>query len=386
MSVSAWRAPAVVREPSVAAPRRRAVWFDATVVHGRGSDVVLALQNTRVDTFLVRAPQLAEFQGSSGRLHLVVHVESHDELEGLEAHHTVASTSADLLSRAAARGFRTALLAAIHDPESLERAIDAASRCHCLVASLADPTNIPLELVIARLAAAGTALFKRVHDTEEALVAFATLECGADGVLLETRDPTEVHRLEEALRLDEHARTPLVTATVTCVRYVGMGHRACVDTVSMMTMNEGCLVGSTSAGGLLACAEVHPLPYMELRPFRVNAGAIHSYVWIPDGRLAYLSELKAGGRVLCVSTDGTARPVVVGRTKIEVRPLLLVEAVHDETVLNAIVQDDWHIRLFAADGTPVSVTSLKLGQPLLAHVSEPGRHVGLPFSETILER
>lgn len=386
MSVRAWRTPAAVPEPSVAAPRHRAVWFDATGVRGRGADVILALQNTRVDTFLVRAGQLAEFQGSSGRLHFVVHVETNDELDGLNGQHTVASTNGDVLGRAAARGFPTALLATIHDPDSLEQAIDLASRCRFLVATLVDSTNIPLELVIARLASAGTALFKRVHDTEAALVAFGTLECGADGVLLDTRDPTEVHRLEEAQRLDEHVRTPLVTATVTGVRYLGMGHRACVDTTSMMAANEGCVVGSTSAGGLLACAEVHPLPYMELRPFRVNAGAIHSYIWIPDGRLAYLSELKAGSRVLCVSTDGTARPVVVGRTKIEVRPLLLVEAVHDETILNAIVQDDWHIRLFAADGAPVSVTTLKQGQPLLAHRSAPGRHVGLPFTETILER
>ena len=44
------------------------------------------------------------------------------------------------------------------------------------------------------------------------------------------------------------------------------------------------LIGSTSQGGILACPEVFFLPYMELRPFRVNAGGVHSYVYAMNDR------------------------------------------------------------------------------------------------------
>ena len=60
-----------------------------------------------------------------------------------------------------------------------------------------------------------------------------------------------------------------------------MGDRGCIDTTSIMTKDEGMIVGSTSAGGILVCSETHYLPYMELRPFRVNAGGVHSYVLSP---------------------------------------------------------------------------------------------------------
>jgi 3-dehydroquinate synthase II/3-amino-4-hydroxybenzoic acid synthase len=84
------------------------------------------------------------------------------------------------------------------------------------------------------------------------------------------------------------------------------------------------LIGSKSNGGILVSSETHYLPYMELRPFRVNAGAIHSYVWGPDNMSPYLSELKAGSKLLCVDTGGNAREVAVGRAKIETRPLLMI--------------------------------------------------------------
>jgi 3-dehydroquinate synthase II len=43
------------------------------------------------------------------------------------------------------------------------------------------------------------------------------------------------------------------------------------------------------------------------------------------GRTAYLAELHTGSQVLVVDAQGRSRPVLVGRVKIESRPLLLVE-------------------------------------------------------------
>jgi len=165
-----------------------------------------------------------------------------------------------------------------------------------------------------------------------------------------------------------------------------MGYRGCVDTTTLFEKDEGMLVGSTSAGGLLVCAEVHHLPYMNLRPFRVNAGAVHSYLWGP--RLSeYITDLAPGSEALAVSSKGVARPVCVGRVKIEVRPLRLIEALaEDGTKLNLFIQDDWHVRVFDADGLPRNCTMLEVGDHLLAHVCEPGRHVGIKVEETIDER
>jgi 3-amino-4-hydroxybenzoic acid synthase len=61
-----------------------------------------------------------------------------------------------------------------------------------------------------------------------------------------------------------------------------------------------------SSGGILVCAEVPFLPYMNLRPFRVDADGIHMYAWAPNGRTLYLGDLGAGQTVLAVHTCGRA--------------------------------------------------------------------------------
>lgn len=54
-------------------------------------------------------------------------------------------------------------------------------------------------------------------------------------------------------------------------------------------------------------------------------GPVHAYVGMAGGRTAYLSELHTGSQVLVVDPNGRSRTVLVGRVKIESRPLLLVE-------------------------------------------------------------
>ena len=199
-------------------------------------------------------------------------------------------------------------------------------------------------------------------------------------------DIEEIIALGESQQKRMTAQLDIQVGEITRIEHIGMGHRACIDVTSLMTREEGMLVGSTSSGGLLACSETHPLPYMDLRPFRVNAGAIHSYVWCPNNKTHYLSELKAGSKVFCVNVNGAAREVTVGRIKTEVRPLLLLEAKCGDVVVNAIVQDDWHVRVYGGDGEPVSVTTFQPGDPVLCYITKPGRHVGLPVDEQIIER
>jgi 3-amino-4-hydroxybenzoic acid synthase len=138
---------------------------------------------------------------------------------------------------------------------------------------------------------------------------------------------------------------------------------------------------------ILCASETHPLPYMPTRPFRVNAGAVMSYTLGGDDRTHYLSELRAGGRVLAVDATGRTRLVTVGRTKIETRPLLSIDAVADDgRPVNLIVQNDWHVRVIGPDGVVLNSTALRPGDRVLGYLPTKDRHVGYPIDELCHEQ
>jgi 3-dehydroquinate synthase II len=118
----------------------------------------------------------------------------------------------------------------------------------------------------------------------------------------------------------------------------------------------------------------------------VNAGPIHCYIKVPGGKTRYLSELVAGDPVLCVDHRGLAQEVIVGRMKIERRPLLLVAAETDAGELTTLVQNAETIRLTTPSGEPCSVVSLEEGSEVLVAVETPGRHFGHKVEETIWEK
>lgn len=49
---------------------------------------------------------------------------------------------------------------------------------------------------------------------------------------------------------------------------------------------------------------------------------VHAYAAAPNGRTAYLSELESGTEVLIANAEGSLRQAVVGRCKVERRPLV----------------------------------------------------------------
>jgi 3-dehydroquinate synthase II len=166
----------------------------------------------------------------------------------------------------------------------------------------------------------------------------------------------------------------LAPATVSRLAPVGMADRVCVDLASMLAPGEGMLVGSFSRALFLVHSECMESAYINSRPFRVNAGAVraargaggggrrggrrrrarsarhcpqlpplpstlsvptalvpyrcphagqvHAYIQAPGGRTAYLSELKTGSEVLIADAAGRTRTAVVGRCKIEARPMV----------------------------------------------------------------
>ena len=316
----------------------------------------------------------------------VVEVNEVGELEGLAPSDIVMSGQLELLAKAKDLGHPTCVSLRIDNRDALEAAWVTARKTDYAVVEFDLPTNIPLELIIARLQDSDTILLKREATFEDMLVAFGVMERGSDGVLLSTTDLAEIMKVNSYLLESDRRKIQLLPVVVEKVRHIGMGFRGCIDTTNLLGQDEGMLVGSTSTGGILVCSETHFLPYMNLRPFRVNAGAVHSYVWMFDDRVEYITDLQAGSRAMAVSTSGEVREVVVGRIKIEVRPLLLIQGQIEGQPINVILQDDWHIRVMGADGKAKNATLVSPGDELMGYLDQPGRHVGLKVRETILER
>ena len=281
----------------------------------------------------------------------------------------------------ALRGTGRAAFVEVRDDRTLRLACLAAVELPHTVVSFTDPTKIPLEIVIAAADRASGELICVCADVEEAGIVLDVLEHGSDGVMMAPRTADDVFAV---VRLLEAGSAPLqlTTLTVESVVHSGRGDRVCVDTCSHFEEDEGILVGSFSTGFILCCSETHPLPYMPTRPFRVNAGALHSYVLGPENRTNYLSELRSGGSVLAVNSEGRTRKVVVGRAKLETRPLLTITAHSPEgVVVTLIVQDDWHVRVLGPGGKVLNVTELESGHELLGYVATDQRHVGFPIGE-----
>jgi 3-dehydroquinate synthase class II len=253
------------------------------------------------------------------------------------------------------------------------------------VVDFKDPTNIPLELILATTQPLDTKVLKKVTRAADGEVSFLTMEKGTDGIVLSTNDTNEIVKLSQAFERSGAGNFALKEATVVGIAHCGMGDRACVDTTSELFQDEGMIIGSTSSGGLMICSETHFLPYMNLRPFRVNAGALHSYIWGPDNFVPYLCDLRAGDRVYAVNARGVGRVVTVGRVKLERRPLLRLEAEIDKVKVNTFIQDDWHVRVFGSKGEIRPSSEVRIGDKLLGFADSPGRHVGIKISETIKE-
>ena len=208
-------------------------------------------------------------------------------------------------------------------------------------------------------------LLVTASTADGALALLGALESGVDGVVLRTGDPAEVRALCAAVEagfssssgsssspssveerktsndsssdvgIDSSSRIEFEVGVVSSVSPAGMGDRVCVDVTVLLEPGEGLLVGSFAAAALLVHSEREGAQggggggggdgnngeaYISPRPFRVNAGAVHSYVTVPRGRTAYLSELKAGSEVLVVRPPNSSEG---GEASTKVCPVLV---------------------------------------------------------------
>jgi len=268
----------------------------------------------------------------------------------------------------------------------MQKAVDASTKGHSFV--VVQPANwkiIPLENLIADFHRSGKRIYAYMRTKGEMEMAFSILEKGVDGIVVPADSLAAAAEIASGLKKDDRYSLPV--GKVTRIVDVGNGERACIDTASQLAVGEGMLVGSRASFFFLVHSETVPSEYIPTREFRVNAGAIHSYVLGEDGKTRYLSELKAADKVRMVKNDGESRQVVVGRVKIERRPLMMIEALAEGELGTVMLQKAETIRLIRPDGTPVSVTDIKVGDEVLVHVTQnKARHFGGEVDEFILER
>jgi len=251
-----------------------------------------------------------------------------------------------------------------------------------VVLRMLDWTIIPIENLLARR---GKNIMVQVDDSKQAKLMTEILEKGVDGVLLNTADINEIKKTAEFIQgISE--KISLVTATITAVKQLGMGDRSCLDTCTQMNLGQGILVGNTASAFFLVHSESIDNPYVASRPFRVNAGAVHAYTLTPGNKTKYLADFKAGDEVLIVDFKGATQTAYLGRNKIEKRPMMLIEADAGGFPVSLVMQNAETIRLVSPDGKAVSITALKQGDKVLAHVEKTGRHFGLKVDESLIER
>ncbi|MHB8632984.1 MAG: 3-dehydroquinate synthase II [Thermoplasmatota archaeon] len=355
-----------------------------------------------------RLPYLYAVENAHVERVLLAKADPHLERPGLPAAWVDAKGGIHDASGAVAR------LQSVHDRKSQERAAKATGT---VVVEATDWKVIPLENLVAGRRDRPGSLFAVARSPAQARLFSQVLETGVHGVLLIPGRPTDVSEADHELRLAFRAhalpevqvdavedapaahatveapvrRTPppatlLEEASVTSVEEAGMGERVCVDTTSLLGEGEGLLVGSTARSFALVHAETEASPLLPARPFRVNAGAVHSYLLGPEGKTRYLSELAAGQMVLLVSASGATRVATIGRCKVERRPLTLVRWRGTSGEGMAVLQTAETVCLVAPGGKRLPVTSLRAQDRILVHPETAGRHAGLAADGHLDER
>ncbi|GAB5034105.1 3-dehydroquinate synthase [Nannochloropsis oceanica] len=332
----------------------------------------------------------------------------------------------------------------VKNPEDINNAIKLVGSVDWLVLEFfIDWIQIPCENVIAAAQGSPTRICVKPNKIDDVPgVAFA-LQTGVDALLLELQDESMWVAAREAqarkdtnrqtaaaggtaavaVALGEHheetaGHISLVPARVINIVSGGLGDRVCLDLVQLLKEGEGCLVGSSAKALALVQAEVLPTGYINPRPFRVNAGPVHSYVLMADGSARYLSEVQAGDQVKVVNWRGQARGVTVGRCKVESRPLVKVAFEwgeegregwgEEKKTAQVFLQQAETVRFvgnpggdggdgddeFRLSGTEeekrqgagISVTEVIIGKKVLVRAQSKGTHLGRTIEARVEER
>lgn len=298
------------------------------------------------------------------------------------------------------------------DASGQEEALAAMGSVEWILVETAKWQMIPAENLIAAARSTGTKLSFGVSKASDVAGLSGALELGVDALCISSSDPTLWETAVRA-RKDRNALAakaepsfasiPEIT-TGSCWRRDTKGtvlaDRICVDFVQTLSSDEGCWVGSSAKLMALVLSEAASSRYVPTRPFRVNAGPVHSYILMGDSTTKYLCELQPSDQVLVYNTHtNSSRAVAVGRLKEEVRPCVLVELEAGPRSRGQVfLQQAETVRLGRpSSGNFVRVTDLEAQsgssdntnhntEPVLLRVMNTGTHVGKVYTGKVEER
>ena len=254
---------------------------------------------------------------------------------------------------------------------------------------------IPIENIIAACDGVPTKVAARISSPEQVLGAAFALQIGVDAILVsEDILPTALiaksqrgENTEDVENLVQTGNVSLTEIEIIEVKEGGIGDRVWVDLTSLLEIGEGMLVGSSAASMVMVHGETVESEFVPTRPFRVNAGAAHSYILMADGSTSYLSEVSMGDEVMVVNSNGGSRAATVGRVKIEKRPFILFRwKDENNNEAGALLQQAETVRLVSSSTQLVSITELVKETILLGWTGGVGRHIGTPISAKVTER
>lgn len=266
---------------------------------------------------------------------------------------------------------------------------------------------IPAENLIVAAKSTGTRLAFVVTEQQEVVGLVRALEFGVDALcvkpevsfwnqVLEARKDRNQGQSLQDDTVSQTAHEPQVV-TGKCYRSdknAVVADRVCVDLVQALSPLEGCWIGSSAKMMALVLSEAATSELVPSRPFRVNAGPVHSYILMGDGTTTrYLCELEAGDKVTVYNTQTeTSRSIAIGRLKVEVRPCLMVKLENEqgdesqvflqqaETVRLGQGNDERFTRATELSSDPEESV------PILLRCSNVGTHVGKSYTGTVEEK
>ena len=278
--------------------------------------------------------------------------------------------------------------------EGQSKARAMAGSVEWILLDLGEWKMIPIENVIASCDGGPTKVAARISSAEQVLGAAFALDIGVDALLV-TEDilPTALiaksqrgEREQSEMEEVKSEEFELSTLRIIEVKEGGVGDRICVDLTSMLDLGEGMIVGSSSNSMVLVHGETVESEFVPTRPFRVNAGAAHTYILMADGGTKYLSELKMGDQVMVSNSGGKSRTATVGRVKIERRPFILFkwrDENHNEA--GALLQQAETVRLVTESGL-ISITDLSPDMKIIGWSGGAGRHLGIEITADVTEK
>ena len=278
--------------------------------------------------------------------------------------------------------------------EGQSKARAMAGSVEWILLDLGEWKMIPIENVIASCDGGPTKVAARISSAEQVLGAAFALDIGVDALLV-TEDilPTALiaksqrgEREQSEMEEVKSEEFELSTLRIIQVKEGGVGDRICVDLTSMLDLGEGMIVGSSSNSMVLVHGETVESEFVPTRPFRVNAGAAHTYILMADGGTKYLSELKMGDQVMVSNSEGKSRTATVGRVKIERRPFILFkwrDENHNEA--GALLQQAETVRLVTESGL-ISITDLSPDMKIIGWSGGAGRHLGIEITADVTEK